>query len=148
MIPSQDSLDHPRVWLRNVVQFTLDEFVRDPLNQPRAMTAMTVVYQYHERLFSHLTRTGKAPAESIEGFRAHLSRSSPSFGIVAQAGANHAGHGLTFSNVLLGGSAPDILSAGTQVQRAIIVTTAKRQLIPLLEDVMAAYRRTLDTHGL
>ncbi len=140
-------LDHPRAWLHDVVQFSLDEFVANPLNIRRATTAMNVVYQYHERLFYDLTRTGKAPAESIEGFRTHLGRASSSFSIVAQAADNQAGT-LAFTNVLYGGPVLDILGAGAKLQRAIIVAGPKRRLIPLLDNVVAAYRRILDAHGL
>jgi hypothetical protein len=148
MIFSSDDLDHPRVWLRDVVQFTLDEYIRDPLNIQRAATAMNIVYQYHERLFCYLRRTGKSPAESIEGFRTELGRASPSFGLIAQAVDSQAVPKLTAINILVGGPALDVFGGSAKVQRAIIVAGAKRQLIPLLKDVVAAYRRAMDAHGL
>jgi hypothetical protein len=148
MMSTPQDLDHPRAWLRDVVQFTLDEFTGDPLNLQRAAAAMNVVYQYHERLFYYLTRTGKASAESIEGFRTHLGRASPSFCIVAKAGGNQTGQALAFANIILGGPELDILGTGTKLRRAVIVAGPKRQLIPLLEDVVVAYRRVLDAHGL
>jgi hypothetical protein len=140
-----NDLEHPRVWLRDVVRFTLDEFIADPLNLQRALTAMTVVYQYHERLFSCLSQTGEAPAESLEGFRAVLARTCRSLEVVAQAVVGPAGPGLALTNIVSSGRLIALLGAeGLSVQRAVIISEAKRQLIPLLEDVMAAYRRVLD----
>jgi hypothetical protein len=148
-----DDLDHPRAWLRDVVQFTLDEFTADPLNIRRATTAVTVVYQYHERLFSYLRQTGKAASGSLEGFRAGLARACPSFQIVTEAAGGPAsgpdGHMLTFSNIVSSGRIFTALGAeGISVHRAIILGKPKRQLLPVLEDVMAAYRRALDEHHL
>ncbi|MBY0508624.1 MAG: hypothetical protein K2P94_00595 [Rhodospirillaceae bacterium] len=143
-----DNLHHPRTWLRDVVQFTLDEFAGDPLNMPRAAAAMTIVYQYHAQLFYCLTRAGKGPAESLEGFRAHLGRTAPSFNIIASAADIQTRERLAFTDIVLGRPALDLPGAGAQVQRAIIVAGSKRQLMPLLEDTVAGYRRILDAHGL
>lgn len=146
------NLAEPRVWLRDVVQPALDEFIAAPLDLRRAYTALMLVDQHHERLYHYVqaTRPDLLTGASLERFRIDLSNLSPMIDAVAAAADPAAGHTLKYTNILSAGSLLAIVGSGgdKKVCRAVIVTRLNRQLIPLLQEVVDAYQRIHERFGL
>jgi len=143
-------LAQSRVWLRDVVQPTLDDLIAHPVDMHRAYAALMMVTQYHERLFYDLARHPEklAMGTDLERFRSDLASASQYFDSLRTAADPETGHSLKFTNILSARALLNILTGQNKVYRAIILATLNRQLIPLLEDLMAAYRRLLDRYEL
>ena len=140
------NLSEPRLWLRDVVQPALDDFIAAPMDIRRAYTALILVHQHHERLFYHLRDTNPQvlTGGSLERFRIDVVNLVPMFDAVAAAADPRAGATLKHTNILSAGSLLVLVSGAEKVKRAVIVTKLNRQLIPLLQDVVDAYRRLHD----
>jgi hypothetical protein len=140
--------DQLRTWLTQVVRPALDDFIAAPLEMRSAHTATIIIYQYHEALFYCLTRAGQAPADNLAEFRRMLAAKSAAFGGIAGAIEADICDSLSTTSIVTGSAFFNDLEAEAKVRRAIIVTKIKRQLIPLLEDVMMFYGRLLTSYGL
>jgi len=145
------NLPEPRIWLRDVVQPALDDFIAAPLDIRRAYTALTLVHQHHERLYHYVQRAkpNLLTGAGLERFRIDLANLAPIFKAVAEAADPRAGHTLKYTNILSAGTLLAICGSdgNNKVRRAVIVTRVNRQLIPLLQEVISAYQRLHDKFG-
>ena len=144
MIFSSSDLTQPRTWLHEIVRPVLNDFIENPLDMRRAYAALILTYQYHERLFYYLAQSHpELVAKGLTVFEHDLAAAALPFKGLAAAADPAAGHPLKFTNILSAESLLGFLTSPRKVQRSIIVQRLNRQLIPLLEELMADYERLL-----
>ena len=143
------NFSEPRIWLRDVVQPALDDFIAAPLDIRRAYTALTLVHEHHSRLYHYVQR--KRPSlltgASIERFCIDLGNLAPSFAALAAAANPAVGQALKYTNILSAGRFLAVGGNDYKVRSAVIVTSRNRQLLPLLQDVIDAYERLHERFG-
>ena len=130
----------PRVWLREIIRPMLDDLIANPLDMRRAYAALIVTYQYHERLFYALIQSHpKFAGQALVDFRRDIAAEALTFESLAAAADPAAGHTLKFTNILSADFLLGMLTNPLRVHRSIIVKRLNRQLIPLLEELIADY---------
>jgi len=145
MIFNFASHEHPRAWLRQVLRASLDDFIAEPLSVSRAHAALLLGVQFHERIYYYLARENPnlLQGASLEAFRQSFAATVLCFDPLVAVAGGKSSDTLKFSNIL---SPTALLSLGNpnKLRRSIIVHRLNRQLIPLLEELIAAYERLLD----
>jgi hypothetical protein len=145
MIFSFASHEHPRAWLKHIVRAALDDLIADPLSLSRAHGALILAVQLHERAYYYLARESPNALDgaSLEDFRRAFAGTVMCFDPLAAVASGKSGDTLKYSNIL---SPAALLSLGSpsKLRRSIIVHRLNRQLIPLLEELLAANERLLD----
>ncbi len=147
-MPHTLRLDQPAVWLHDVVRPAVDHFTAAPLDMGRAYVALTMVYDFHKRLFHHLGgRHSRFEGATLESFRKDLAGANGAFLALEAALDPRTERSLRYTNILSPGALMTLLSHPSKVRRSVVVASVNRQLLPMLDELMALYEEWLALYG-